>query len=195
MSTHAIPLDGIVKFSRLAQEENDWVLRITAVAHACLHLISAIATQSVRAIMHLIALRPKEAGRELIGILVQAVALPVLGIVRTLSVYGVAKKTENWFCGWHRSTNIKHHNKPAYMFAGLCTFPINLVQTTTTSVSNILTLNKKRINQIPSDVASNLVGLLTTLVLGACIFKENAEETPMYRVFISPKTSSGFDRV
>lgn len=194
----SVPLDGIVRFNKLANKKGDLLFRLTSVVHACLQLIRALATQSVRAVVRLVTGHPMQAAREVIGMLVQIVALPILGLGRTFLPQQYANKFEHKFIGSHRVMNLTGEkpshldcqNRVAMRMYGVLTFPVHLVIKTTKIATHLLTLDAKKLNvKLLENITSNIAALVHSLASATLILKSPDFDLTC-RVFDSPMAYS-----
>jgi len=186
----SLPLDGIVKFNALANKQSDHLFRVTSVAHACLALISALATQSVRAVVRLVTGNPLDAGREVVGMIVQIVALPILGLGRMIVPGHMAKVEKKLLESFHRPKELLASRYPildrvTLRVYGLMTFPVHLIQSTAEAASALLTLDSEEIKGFPFRLLGTNVKALVDTLASATLIKDLTDER-MRKVFDSP---------
>lgn len=191
-----VPLDGIVHFNgfanhinKLANNKVDLLFRVTSVAHACLTLIQALATQSARAVVRLVTGNPLEATREVVGMLVQIVALPLLGLGRMLLSAGRAAPIEASLMNSHRRVDLVTSERDfverlTLQMYGLLTFPVVLIKETTTLASQILTLDSTKMKKILKLVPNTVAALVDSLASVTLVKAPQVNE--LQKLFCSP---------
>lgn len=180
-------LDGISHFHEameytMGSAENPkrvWLFRITAVAQAALALMSALAVQLGRALMHFVTLHParaKEGMRDLLSLGVQALALPLLGCAATFSPLKVASwiaQTLNFESQPRLPKVSPLQDKVSKCVGGILAFPVNMTYLCTFTLSTCLTANLKQIKEVRWGLLGCGIGFGTFLSAGTLAFHTN----------------------